>query len=286
MLNFSINQKNKTVISFSGGVTPEIVNSIKCVNINKVSDIFAEKNIVVDFKDNKVIAWCSKKVLEIIEKCQREFNLNFKLPQSIIVNDFERLELSQNTDNMFGFCNFFPCKLYKKKDDIVSSRALFFNTFESYNKKQLSSSKKICWENIDSISDRNYQIGLSPTNYFLDLFFHEFAHAIHFENMLKQTNGVALLKKMQEMSSEQYLQKFKEQYRQLIVKNLCEYGAKNPLELIACDLSKRLSVFSEHNFNCFDNNIYKRESLIKRIFFAKRLNEYEKLIDKCFNNNF
>ena len=153
---FSIKNKyKKRNVSFGAGMTLDIYKAINRSNINAISDQFANKNISVDFKDNKIIAWCCQKVLETIEQFNERFGLKFSFPNAIIVDDFEKLNLERTTEKMFGFCNILPSNLYKYDKKVISQNTLFFNTFEQYNKKQIQTSRLILWENIDNISNNN-----------------------------------------------------------------------------------------------------------------------------------
>ena len=66
--NNIIHKNNYNIsISFKAGLTPKIMKDIQAVNPTEISQYLSNKEIVTNFQDNKIIAWCCAKVVEIIE---------------------------------------------------------------------------------------------------------------------------------------------------------------------------------------------------------------------------
>ena len=65
--NNIIHKNNYNIsISFKAGLTPKIMKDIQAVNPTEISQYLSNKEIVTNFQDNKIIAWCCAKVVEII----------------------------------------------------------------------------------------------------------------------------------------------------------------------------------------------------------------------------
>lgn len=277
------NPSKKQKYSFGSGLNTEIMKTIKNSDVNRISDRFIKRNIAVDFKNNKVIAWCCEKTLDVIELLKKRYNIKFGLPSGIIVDDFENLPLVNS--KMYGFCNMLPCELIKNK--IVPHKMIFYNTFESQNKKQLYASKIFSWEDLDHIADSNFKNGISPTDYFLDMFFHEFAHAAHEENMIQKL-GIKLTKEaLETMNTKLYLESYQNKIGQLFVHDLCCYASKNPLDTVASDISKRFCLFLKNNQNTFIKSPYEHETILKRIFSLRQNVDFKnKILTQFYNGNF
>lgn len=250
--NITNNFSQTKIQSFSAGLNAEIMKTIKASDINKISDKFVQHSIPVDFKDNKIIAWCCERTLDVIKDLKNKFGINFGLPSGIFVDDFDNMSLEFK--QMYGFCNLLPCELYKGR--VIPPKTIFYNTFEHQNKQQLNTSKIFSWECLDSIADNNFKKGISPTDYFLDMFFHEFAHSAHEENMIQKLGGKTLAKRLEQIHTKEYLDFYRQKSRLLFANELCEYALKSPLDAVASDISKRLCVFLKNNENSFANSSY------------------------------
>lgn len=99
-------------ISFQAGLTKQIRSEIASSNVKQISDYISKNGIPNDFKENKLIAWCSLKCLEIIKTLNKEYNLRLGLPKGIFVEDFKLLNVSNQQSA--GITNFAPCQLYLK----------------------------------------------------------------------------------------------------------------------------------------------------------------------------
>lgn len=210
-----INTQNSP--TFNAGLTKQIKQEIACADIRKISAEFLRNNIETDFKDNKTIAWCALKSLQILK------SLKLGLPKGVFVENFETL----HADNQcYGFCNVLPLKLHRNKEDVVSEKTIFFNNL--FN-----------WENIDRMSDENFQSKNSPTDFFLDTILHEFAHSAHATKLMEKFSGNKLEYLIQALAHQPNLNKFRLKYHE-ILKSICDYALTNPFEAVACDFTKRV----------------------------------------------
>ena len=226
----SINGNN---VSFNGGLNKETLKEIRYVNVDLVSSSLFKDNIITDFQENKIVAWCCQKVVMLIKEINKKYGLNLTLPKGIFVRNFDELNLKQT--NMYGFCNMQPVKLFKNKDVYVPSRTLFFNSFENAN--YFKDEKFFNWENIDEISDFRFANKSAPTDYFLDIFFHEFAHVLHENQLIKTLGANITAKKLEQIEKLQKTGLYDKKYGKELSK-ICKSAVTNPLEAIACDISK------------------------------------------------
>lgn len=208
-------QNTNTNLIFQAGLTKQMKQEIQSCDVSKISHEFAKYGIPTDFKENKVVAWCCLKSLEI----NKTLKLNF--PNIIKVEDFSKLDANENA---IGFCNVAPTELYLNSNSIVKENSVFFN--QNYD-----------WENLDENADLYFQIGQHSTNFFLETFLHEFAHAAHFKNMLLNMSGTQYVKSIINSLRPENLQNLEHKFFR--IKDLCNYALASPLEFVACDLSKR-----------------------------------------------
>lgn len=209
----------KQNISFGAGLTPKMMYEIQHADVLEISDKLAQKGILTDFKGNKVIAWCCDKTVDIFQQ------LNKGVPKGIYVEDFNSLNV--DNPNMYGFCNLAPIALKKGSDEIVPSRTVFFNTLHN-------------WDEIDSISDKNYLTRYSGTDFFLDIPSHEFCHVIQEDHLLDLYDGETLLEILQLIHSPNQIIEYQKKYGTQVSK-ICSYAKTNQLEAVACDLSKQIA---------------------------------------------
>ncbi len=256
-------QSNQSNINFRSGLTSKMKTEISGCDISKISNEFAKTGIATDFKNNKVIAWCSLKSLEIIQALNKKFNLNLALPKAIYVEDFNNLRISDK--NSPGFCNTAPSKLYMGNigNAVVPERVIFFNSFSEFQ----TGNENTIWNCLDSISDMSYSERNSATNFFLETFLHEFTHCIHLNNMLQKLGGENLVKNIQKAFSPSYLKKFHSQYDNML-KQICDYAAENPMEAVGCDFSKRLIESLDRNNLTPQNNFIHKSPYESRRGFS------------------
>lgn len=62
-------------INFQAGLTKQIKSEIASSNVKQISDYISKNGIPNDFKENKLIAWCSLKCLEIIKNFEQRIQL-------------------------------------------------------------------------------------------------------------------------------------------------------------------------------------------------------------------
>ena len=92
-------------------------NEIVSSDVAKISKYLERQGVQNDFKNNKVIAGCVLKVFELMKP------LKMGLPRGVFVEDFKKLNISENHPAMV---NLVPTKLYKEEDFIVPEMVIFF----------------------------------------------------------------------------------------------------------------------------------------------------------------
>ncbi len=277
-------QVNPTNISFKAGLTKQIQQEIKNCNVSQISSIFFQNGIDNNFKENKFIAWTTLKCLELVQFLNNKYNLKFGFPKGIFVEDFKNL--TTNNKNALGLTNFAPTKLYINSNKIVPEKTIFFNEFEDYN---YSKGNKL-WENIDLIADKNFETNITTTDFYLETFLHEFFHVIHENNLMNRLNPNILISTLQEILNPDYLKIFQQKYRQDFNK-ICKYASTNPLETIACDLSKRTienlnksTLLPEKNY--ISKSPYKKTSLFSLLPVLNKEPNISKTLTKFWNGVF
>ena len=234
-------------INFKAGLTSQIQREIASSDVRRISSYLFQQGIQNDFKNNKIIAWCSLKCLEIIKK------LKLGLPEGIFVEDFAKPNVLDKDAS--GLMNFAPTKLYSVNDTVVGEKTIFFNEYKDLNHKN----GNLFWDNINQVADETYEANMSTTDFFLEIFLHEFAHAAHESNLIKKFGGKKLISSLQNLNNLQVQNKH-------LVSQICKYALSNPLEVVACDLSKRIitSLNKESLIpadNCIKNSPYRKFSL-------------------------
>lgn len=221
-----------TNVNFQAGLTAGMRAEMRAVDVGKVTSEFVKRGVACDFKGNQVVAWCSLKTLQIIEDLNKRFGLNWGLPNGVFVEDFKLFETKNK--GSFGFTNTLPRQVYPEKDTIIPEKTIFFNEFARYN---YQNGNRI-WDNIDNIIDENFETNISPTNFFLDIFLHEFFHVAHEENIIKKRGLKNFERSLDNAYESHNLAKFQKK-NQWLLGSICEYATTNPFEAIACDLTKR-----------------------------------------------
>lgn len=263
-------------ISFKAGLTPKMMQEIQNADVLEISKKLEQKGIPNDFKGNKVIAWCCDKTVEIFEHIKKG------LPQGIFVDDFTKLNVESQT--MYGFCNLRPTELYKNSNEIVPSRTIFFNTFDTIRNKMPSYKQCLYdWSNINNIADEHYNTKHSATNHFLDLFIHEFSHVSHEGNLLDKINPNKLAEILEKIHENEQLVKYRTKYGS-DMKQICTYAANTPLDAIACDMSKIITGSLENNVllptnNPFINTPYDKQNFLDKINILNHFKNKKSLND-------
>lgn len=225
------NSKN----NFGAGWSAKIEKEIQNCNIFQVSGTFTKQGIDTDFKDNKVVAWCSLKTLEIFNKLNKKYKLKLALPKAIYVEDFTKLK--EQDPNEYGLCNWYPAYLKKRSDKVYSERTILFNSFES-NKKN-DNSDEYEWTNINEITERFYKDNFLSSGHFLGIFIHEFSHSAHNANLISKFNPKEFLDKINRFTSWEYSMQYNKTFRELI--NISKRAAEEPFEAISEDMTKKIT---------------------------------------------
>lgn len=275
---------HSTNINFRAGLTRQLKQEIHSSDIDKISRIISNHGIQNDFKGNKLIAWCSLKCLEIVNKLNNDYNLKLGLPKEIFVEDFKWLNVSDK--NAAGVTNFAPTQLYKENNTIIPERTIFFNEFKSLN----YSGGNEYWDRIDAESDANFENRISATDFFMEVFFHEFSHTLHEDNLINKFGGEKTVQKIKNAFQPLNIRRFRDKSETLL-KSICEYAALNPFEAVACDLSKRFIENIDKNKLSINNNIlskspYEKPSFMESVFKCQNHNPLNKLLRKLWNGKF
>lgn len=224
----NINSYTQQRISFSGGLTQGIMREINSVNPYNIEQIMVKNNINADFENNKIIAWCCAKTLEIIKK----LHIRLGLPANIFVKDLNTLNCQDL--NIYAFTNFLPCRITQNSDDITPAVSIIFN-------------KNFNWEHLDKISNYEFfDAHNTATDFFLEPFLHEFGHIAHERNLINKLGTNKTVLSLINLTKASTIKKYQTQFS-LTNESLCECAKSSPLELIACDLSKRI-------IDCIDRN--------------------------------
>lgn len=255
------NNNYKDKISYGGGLTKPMIADIRSTDVSRVQNYFAHNNINTEFQNNRFIAWASVRVFEILKSFQENFGLKLGFPTNILVKDVNSLNLP-NLENTYGFCNLVPSKIHKNSDEITPAKSIIFN-------------KNFPWHNINEISDFDfYTTQNSSTDFFLESVFHEFGHIIHEDHLLQNFNINTVLEKLISLTMPKTVEHYQDTYGSLVEKEICRYAKNEPLDLIACDMSKRFidnidlnSLLT--NGNPFKNSPYERFYTLRSLFKDK-----------------
>lgn len=244
-------------LNFKAGLTSQMRKEIAGCDPNKVSYYLSRNSIQSNFNNDKTVAWCVLKCLELLKIFNKKFNLNLGFPKGIFVEDFNKLNIENQ--NALGFINFAPTKLYLNNDTIISEKAIFFN--------------RLNWDNIDKISDENYEFGFTTTDFFLETFLHEFSHVIHEDNLLNKKNGRDVIIFIQKMLNPKFIKDFQTKYK-IFLDSKCLYASENPLETVACDISNRI-------LNNIDKNALTPKNDFTLLSPYKNISLFQKFIMSC-----
>lgn len=269
---FSIDFNKKSPISFKGGLTRAIKSEILTTDCSKVENfLMSSKNISADFAGNKLIAWSTYNIVKILTEIESRFGFKTYFPTNIFTANLKDYNI-ENSDLVYGFSNFLPCKFKKNSQDLVPGMSIIFN-------------KNFPWEKIDDISDSDFSKGCTTTNYFLESFFHEFAHIMHEGNLIKRSRVKDLPNKFNLILDGNNIQKYRSLYGKDVKKALCDYALESPLDLIACDISYRIIKSIDKNNLGILENPFKASpystNYIKTFFSQKK--DLDTFISKIFH---
>ena len=266
MRNASINQpKSYHHPQFKSGLTKQMLAEIKHCDAMLISKEIEKYGVKTDFKGDKVVAWCILKCVEIVDSLNKKYNLSLDLPKAVFVEDFSKLKNVEKS--ILAFCNFSRERLHLDSKKVTGENTLLINNFGEKN----------FWDDIDEIADVNFATNVSATDFFLDMFLHEFSHSMH--------QGQILLYDAQEKP---YLKQFKSVLGKIIKANLCNYAKTSPLETVACDLSKRLIDSLDKNSlqvisDPIKNSPYRRVNCFRQLLLKENESKAD-LLNKYITN--
>lgn len=225
-------------IAFGAGLTAKFAEEIKNADIAEISTRLAKNGIPTDFKGNKIVAWCCEKAVNIFQQLNENFGTHLTLPKGIYVEDFANLNIGSIT--RADFCNLTPTQLIKGSNEIVPSRTVFFNTFETANNQATPETKWLYnWNQVNKIADFNHAIRQSGTDFFLDTFLHELSHVSHEDRLLSRFNGQVVTQKIELARDARKIAEYQKKYGSKI-SQICDYALTDPLEAVACDMSRTI----------------------------------------------
>ena len=288
--NTKTNLNSNSPLNFKAGLTSQMKKEIKECKPTKISEYLNSKYMIFsDFKGNKTLAWCSLKCMEIIEQLNKKFCLRNPFPLYIGTGNFNiKTPFSQN--NVLGISLFdtMNIPIDGKKDSLFGSNSVLFNSLDAQKSNQ-----KFNWDNIDEEADKLKKKKQIGTNFFLDIFMHEFSHIMHYHNRKNVLNieEQSDFKKQQKNITNHAIFLFK--HKKSIIENICKYAATNQYELIACDLSKRICENLDKNnlipnLNFIDKSPYQKIKKFNSISKNSNIKatSLDKAINKYWNGNF
>ena len=153
--------QNNNPTNFKAGLTSKMKNEIASCDVCKITNEMKRMGIPANFKDNKVLAWCTLKSIEIIKFLNENYGLKLGLPRGIIVENFNILRNANFESD--AFCNAIPTNIYQGDNFVLPENIIFFNEHPEFN---YSGGNKF-WEKIDEYSDWNYENNTTSSNSFL-----------------------------------------------------------------------------------------------------------------------
>jgi len=270
-----------------------MAREIQSADVLQISDNFAKQGIKTDFSNNKVIAWCCEKTANIFNDLNQRYDLNLELPKGIFVEDFAKLNI--NYEILPGFCTLAPTRLKANSSEITPEKTIFFNNFETALTKIPEDLKsKYNWNKINTTATVNYQNKYKSTDNFLEPFFNEFFHVVHLQNLMKNQGNKNYQKYIERALSKNGLTNYEKRYGTK-VSTICDYAKDNPLEAVACDITKRTAdvldkktllptsnPFAHSPYNASYINDAKTTSFIK----SNKNRSLEELLNDFWNGKF
>jgi hypothetical protein len=272
----------QTSLSYKSGLTQGMKLEIAKTNPAQIQTNLAQHGINTDFKNNKFIAWASSKCFEFIDELNQKFSLNLGLPNGIFVENFNNID-TKNKDT-YGFCNLAPSQLFINSDIKIPEKTIFFNSFNQFENN--GENKK--WNNLDKEIDFYKKNGISTTDFFMEVFLHEFFHVAHINHMINTLGGKKYAAKIENILNIDNLTKFQKKYYTLLT-SICKYAVESPLESIACDMSKRaISTINPETLkpttNFIEKSPYADFGILKRLFLKQ--NNLDKKLRTFWNGRF
>ncbi|MCQ2753820.1 MAG: hypothetical protein MJ231_02105 [bacterium] len=267
-------------INFQAGMTAQMRQEIGHCDINKISKEFERHNVQADFKNNKVVAWCSLKCMQIIEAFNNKYGLNLALPNGIFLEDFNKLDTGSDAKSTHGS---HITELYtdqiKNSDEVTIERKIFFNEHPEQNS---------FWDDIDTFSDYLYHLRFMPNDSFLCIFLHEFSHSIHMNHLIEKFGKQEAVERHLKSISSKASDKFLGKTCTILPQVIGDYSTRNSAEAVACDLSDKFIKNINPETFAPENNFMALEPYRELVFKDKLTNiftasPYEKAIRKCWD---
>lgn len=271
--NNNSQKSQKQNLAFEAGLTPRMMQEIQQSDVLAISNKLEAKGILNDFKDNKILAWCCNKTVEIFEQINQKFGTNLSLPRGIFVEDFKYL--NTETPHAYGICNLTRTTLIKGSGEIIPSRIVFFNSEHD-------------WNDIDSIADKRYAGKKTGTDFFLYSILHEFTHVLHEDNLLGQFDGKIVLKKILSATNSRKVKKYQRKYGDR-VSQLGTNALIDPLEAVGCDMPIKIIASLDKETllptkNPFIGTAYEKKASTKKYPDKKR--PLEEILRNFWNGKF
>lgn len=256
-------------INFNAGLTKEMRSQIHNCRVPIIEYNLKQQGINADFKDNKVVAWCVMKCCKFINSLNRNYNLSIALPKGVFVKNSSFFECKETVAKIN-----FAQPIYGQNHTIIPEPpAIYF-------------SENIFWRNLDDIPDYNYKEGWWATDFFLEQFLHEFMHVAHIDYLIKELGNAEFYEKLKLIQEPEYLESFSIKYAKLL-SQICKFATKNPIEAIACDLTKRAVDSIDKETLIPQSNIFASAPYKKYIFpFLHKESELDKTLRDFWNGNF
>lgn len=146
------------------------------------------------------------------------------------------------------------------------------------------------WDMIDETADIYFEEKTSPTDFFLDMFMHEFAHVIHEENAINKLGGKKFVEDTNNALIPFNLSTFQKKYKHLLG-SICNYAQYSPFEAVACDLTKRTVEGIDRNSLKVQNNLikkspYENKAFLLNLFDFEAKDEQFRLLHRFWNGTF
>ncbi len=270
IINFSTNNTSNQV-SFNGGLTKKMLSEINSIDTNKIESYLGTNAVNAEFKNNQFVAWSVLKVFEFFRKLHSQYKINIALPRNILTEDLCALKI-KNPHGTYGFTNFLPCRINKNSQNVTPAMSVIFN-------------RDFPWHKIDEISDLEYRERNTSTDFFLEAFFHEFSHIAHEGHLLKRYGAMQTLQRLISLTDDKAVGAYKNIFGDSFAKSICYRANVNPIELIACDMSKRFIENMDKNSIQAVRNPYKNSPYQSFFQFRNLLknNEQDVIINRFFN---
>ena len=111
-------------------------------------------------------------------------------------------------------------------------------------------------------------------------------HVVHENNLLFKLGGTKLLNNLNLIKNPYFLLEFSKKYGKLFSK-ICHYASSNPLETVACDLSKRSIQNIDKETMLPKKNLFVSTPYTKKTFLTKkRETKNDMLLRNFWNGNF